>query len=96
MSNESAAIFLTEWVAYEKVVASNPAADTSALVAAAIGHSGASRPQLVVQNDYLTAQAEGDIPGARTLADELTTIRMADEIVAGNLPFRAPTINNGG
>jgi hypothetical protein len=96
VSAESEAIFLEEWNAYEKAVATNPAANTSPLVAAATGHSGASRPQLVVQGEYLAAQADEDVLAARTFADELCTIRMADEVAAGNLPFRAPTINTGG
>ena len=96
MSAESQVIFLDEWNAYAKAVASNPGADTSPLVSAANGHIGASRPLLVVQGEYAAAQADEDVLAARAFADELVTIRMAAEVAAGNLPFRAPTISTGG
>lgn len=103
MSAESQAIFQDAWSAYEKAVAVNPAADTSALIAAANGHLGASRPLSILLDEYHKAM-EDEVAeptqarrlSTQALADEMCPVRMADAVAAGNLPFRAPSVSTGG
>lgn len=73
-------------------------ADPGPLTAAAEGHVGASRPHDEVVSAYSAANADPGADPARVqeLAQELNSVRIAQAIVDGSLPYRPPVVTTGG
>ncbi len=97
MSEQSAAAFIDALEKYRLAAASNPDTTPVWLMSAANAHVGACKPLDEVAEQYrlANASANSDPAVVLELAQELNTLRTASEIVAGNLPYRAPTVTTG-
>jgi hypothetical protein len=94
VSAESEKQFIDALEAYRLALLVNPDANPARLTAAAQAHVGACRPLEEVNENYRVANnsPNADHGSIQELAQELSALRSATEIAAGNLPYRPPTV----